>query len=65
MKGYVMGRKTKEVKKDKWLKIRVTEKVYNDFKEVVNSEDNNNMSKDLTSHIRKRIKEYKISKGLL
>ena len=56
-----MGRNKKSVVKDKWLKIRVTEKVYNEFKEVVQSEENNNMSKDITSFMRKRIKAYKMA----
>ena len=62
-----MGRKPKpiEKRKVKYLKIRIEEKVYNEFKMVCASdEDDNNMSRDLMKHIRKRIKEYKIKNNL-
>ena len=62
-----MAGKSKPIdkRKIKYLKIRIEERVYNEFKEVCASdEDNNNMSRELMKHIRKRIKEYKVKNNL-
>lgn len=53
-----MDSSTGWVKKSKWLKIRIEESVYANYKEAVNLADSN-MSRDIHEHIRKVIKESK------